>query len=121
MGEMDGPAYIRFGRSPVPKWTTEDHPFEIGKAQVLTEGEDVAIVACGALVWESLKAADELATNAATGQLDLTGLLGGQKIAIDADVAELVDDDRELAALGRARPKQPIEQRGLAAAQKPGE
>lgn len=61
MGEMDGPAYIRFGRSPVPKWSTEDHPFEIGKAQVLTEGDDVALVACGALVWESLLAAQELA------------------------------------------------------------
>jgi transketolase len=61
MGEMVGPAYIRFGRSPVPKFTTPDSPFEIGKAQVIREGSDVALIACGALVWESMIAADELA------------------------------------------------------------
>ncbi len=61
MGEMHGPAYIRFGRSPVPMFTTESSPFEIGKAQVLTDGSDVALIACGAMVWESLLAAQELA------------------------------------------------------------
>ncbi|MFZ9870317.1 MAG: transketolase family protein [Candidatus Kapaibacteriota bacterium] len=61
MGEMHGPAYIRFGRSPVPMFTTESSPFEIGKAQVLTDGTDVALIACGAMVWESLLAAQELA------------------------------------------------------------
>ncbi|HYF02754.1 MAG TPA: transketolase C-terminal domain-containing protein [Patescibacteria group bacterium] len=61
IGEMHGPAYIRFGRSPVPQFTTEDTPFEIGKAQVFREGNDVAIVACGALVWEAMIAAEKLA------------------------------------------------------------
>lgn len=61
MGEMVGPAYIRFGRSPVPLYTTDETPFEIGKAQVFREGNDVAIVACGALVWEAMLAAEELA------------------------------------------------------------
>lgn len=61
MGEMAGPAYIRFGRSPVPMFTTADSSFEIGKAYVLREGNDVALIACGALVWEALLAADELA------------------------------------------------------------
>ncbi len=61
MGEMHGPAYIRFGRSPVPMFTTPDTPFEIGRALVLREGTDVALIACGAMVWESMKAADELA------------------------------------------------------------
>jgi transketolase len=61
MGEMVGPAYIRFGRSPVPLFTTEDTPFAIGKAHVLREGNDVALIACGALVWEALLAAQELA------------------------------------------------------------
>lgn len=60
VGEMQGPAYIRFGRSAVPLFTTEDTPFEIGKAQVFREGTDVAIVACGLLVWEALLAAEEL-------------------------------------------------------------
>lgn len=61
MGEMVGPAYIRFGRSPVPLFTTDDTPFEIGKAQVFREGNDIALIANGALVWESLLAANELA------------------------------------------------------------
>lgn len=61
MGEMVGPAYIRFGRSNVPLFTTESTPFELGKAQVLRDGSDVALIACGALVWESLQAAEELA------------------------------------------------------------
>ncbi|MDP2362564.1 MAG: transketolase C-terminal domain-containing protein, partial [Ignavibacteria bacterium] len=60
VGEMYGPAYIRFGRSAVPMFTTPQTPFEIGKAQIFREGTDVAIVACGLLVWEALVAADEL-------------------------------------------------------------
>ncbi|MBU3678241.1 MAG: transketolase family protein [Candidatus Kapabacteria bacterium] len=61
MGEKVGPAYIRFGRSPVPMFTTEDTPFELGKANVLMDGNDVALIANGALVWESILAAKELA------------------------------------------------------------
>jgi transketolase len=61
MGEMVGPAYIRFGRSPVPMFNTADSPFELGKAIQLTEGSDVALIACGSMVWESIRAAEELA------------------------------------------------------------
>jgi len=60
LAEMVGPAYIRFGRSAVPMFTKEDTPFEIGKAQIFHEGNDVAIVACGLMVWEALLAADAL-------------------------------------------------------------
>lgn len=61
MGEMVGPAYIRFGRSPVPMFTTPDTPFELGKANVVKNGTDVAIIANGALVWEAILASQELA------------------------------------------------------------
>lgn len=61
MGEMVGPAYIRFGRAAVPFFTPDDMPFDIGKAQLLVDGDDVALVACGAMVWESLRAAEALA------------------------------------------------------------
>jgi transketolase len=61
MGEHVGPAYIRFGRSPVPMFTTPDSPFTLGKANQLTDGTDVAILACGSMVWESIRAAEELA------------------------------------------------------------
>lgn len=58
--EHDGPVYLRFAREKSPVFTTDASPFEIGKAQVLTEGDDVAIIACGPLVYEALKAAKEL-------------------------------------------------------------
>ncbi len=60
IAEIYGPAYIRFGRSAVPMFTTEETPFELGKAQVFRDGDDVAIIACGLMVWEALKAAEEL-------------------------------------------------------------
>lgn len=60
VGEMIGPAFIRFGRPAVPVFTPEDEKFEIGKAKVLQEGQDLAIIANGLLVWEALVAAKEL-------------------------------------------------------------
>lgn len=62
-GEVNGPVFIRFGRSAVPSFTDENTPFIIGKANVLNEGSDVAIVSCGLLVWEALKAANLLESN----------------------------------------------------------
>lgn len=58
----EGPVYLRFGRPSVPNFTDADAPFEIGKAYLLEEGEDVTIFACGHLVWEALLAADILAS-----------------------------------------------------------
>lgn len=59
---MHGPAYLRFAREKSPIVTTEQTPFEIGKAQVVREGKDVAVVACGILVYNALIAAQELAS-----------------------------------------------------------
>lgn len=59
--EMNGPVYLRFAREKSPIVTTEQTPFEIGKAQILRDGKDVAIVACGILVYNALIAAQELA------------------------------------------------------------
>ena len=56
-----GPAYIRFGREKVPVISNADTPFEIGKAYCCRDGKDVAIVACGAMVYEALVAAEALA------------------------------------------------------------
>jgi transketolase len=61
IAEYEGPVYLRFGR---PKWanfTAEDQQFEVGKAQVLAEGTDVSIIACGHLVWLAVLAAKKLA------------------------------------------------------------
>ena len=55
-----GPVYIRLGRNKSPNFTAEGEPFRIGKAQVLAEGKDVTLFACGQLVWEALEAAKAL-------------------------------------------------------------
>ena len=56
-----GPVYLRFGR---PVWPifTEGMPFVIGKALPMTEGSDVTILATGHLVWNSIEAAKQLAS-----------------------------------------------------------
>lgn len=54
----DKPAYVRVGRNPVQDiYTEENCPFEMDKATVLTEGADVAIIACGEMVKPSYEAA----------------------------------------------------------------
>lgn len=58
--EHVGPVYLRFAREKTPVFINKDAPFEIGKAQILREGNDVSIVACGPLVYEALMAAVEL-------------------------------------------------------------
>jgi transketolase len=55
-----GPVYLRFGRPSVPNFTPESGEFIIGKADVLSEGTDVTIIATGHLVWEALVAAEAL-------------------------------------------------------------
>jgi transketolase len=60
IAEHNGPVYLRFGRPVMPIFVQPDAKFEIGKADVLTEGTDVTIIACGHLVWKSIEAAKEL-------------------------------------------------------------
>ena len=59
--EYPGPVYIRTGRLPTDVCTTEDTPFEIGKANLLRDGRDVAIIACGIMVPQAVLAAEALA------------------------------------------------------------
>jgi len=59
--KYNGPVYIRMGRLAVPLLFGEDYNFEIGKANVLKEGTDVAIMANGLMVSMALEAAVELA------------------------------------------------------------
>jgi len=55
-----GPVYLRFGRPKVPVFMPLDQKFEIGKAIVLNEGNDVTLIATGHLVWEAIQAAEIL-------------------------------------------------------------
>ena len=59
--KYQGPVYIRTGRLPTDICTEESTPFEIGKANVLRDGKDVAIIACGIMVPQAIIAADKLA------------------------------------------------------------
>ena len=56
VAEHDGPVYLRFGRPKVANFTPADEPFIIGKAQMIKEGADVSIFACGHLVWKAIEA-----------------------------------------------------------------
>lgn len=57
----NGPMYMRTSRAPLPILTKESDSFEIGKANVMRDGKDVTIIACGVMVSEALNAADILA------------------------------------------------------------
>lgn len=59
--DHQGPVYMRTGRSPTPRIFGEDHQFQIGKGQIVRDGTDVTIVACGVEVARSLEAAQQLA------------------------------------------------------------
>jgi len=58
--ERTGPVYLRLSRAEAPRTTSEDAPFEIGKAQVLREGSDVALISTGTTLHLALDAADKL-------------------------------------------------------------
>jgi transketolase len=56
VADYEGPVYLRFGRPKWPNFTPEDQKFEVGKAQVLHEGTDITLFACGHMVWLSVEA-----------------------------------------------------------------
>jgi len=63
--KYEGPVYFRLGRSATPVVTTEESPFEIGKAQLMFSRNEslekkVGIISTGSLLYNSLKAAEEL-------------------------------------------------------------
>lgn len=60
LAEFQGPAYMRLARLATPVFE-EEYPFEIGKANVMREGKDAAVFACGLMVSEALEAAKLLA------------------------------------------------------------
>jgi transketolase len=59
--DIDGPVYLRLGgRAEEPPVTEGQPPFRLGKAALLRSGNDVAILACGALVDPAVRASDAL-------------------------------------------------------------
>lgn len=58
---IPGPVFLRFAREATPVFTKDEDPFEVGKANVLAEGNRATIVACGPIVVEALLAREQLA------------------------------------------------------------
>jgi transketolase len=56
----DGPVYFRFGREKTPVMTTNETPFEIGKAEIFRDGVDAVIIGSGPVLYNGLMAAQLL-------------------------------------------------------------
>jgi len=61
IAENGKPSYIRLAREKTPIFSTEESPFELGKAYVLKEGSDVTLLGTGTMTYELLLAAKLLA------------------------------------------------------------
>ena len=57
IAENGKPSYLRLSREKSPIFSTEDSPFEIGKAYILRDGYDVSLLGTGAMSYQLLKAA----------------------------------------------------------------
>ena len=53
--------YLRMGRLAVPVFHEEDFEFQIGKGEVMRDGDDIAIIANGLMVYEAIQAGEALA------------------------------------------------------------
>lgn len=62
-GYDDGPVYVRLARAAFPVIHPEDHSFEFGKAEILAQGTDVTMAACGLMVSVALEAREVLASD----------------------------------------------------------
>ena len=58
--EFSGPVYMRTGRSDSKRILSDDYKFEIGKAKILKDGNDVTIMGCGPTTGRALEAAESL-------------------------------------------------------------
>lgn len=63
------PSYLRLARESTAVFTTDNTPFEIGKAQVFAEGSDVSIIATGTMTYEALLAARSLAKDGISAEV----------------------------------------------------
>lgn len=63
IAENGKPSYMRLAREKTPIFSTEESPFEIGKAYVLREGHDVTLLGTGMMTYQLLAAAEKLAAH----------------------------------------------------------
>lgn len=87
--DVEGPVYFRFGREAVPVITDASTPFQLGKARLVRPGQDCAVFACGAMVYEAMLAAQRLeAEGISLRVLDLHTIKPIDEEAICAAAAE---------------------------------
>lgn len=69
IAENDKPSYLRLAREKSPIFSTEDSPFELGKAYVLKEGTDVSLFGTGTMTYHLLVAAKILETKGVSAEV----------------------------------------------------
>ena len=70
LADLESPSYMRTARNKTPViYSGIEEKLEIGKGVVLNDGDDVAIIACGVLVSEAIKASDILANEGISAQV----------------------------------------------------
>ena len=67
--QTPGPFYVRLGRATLPEVYPEGTEWELGRANVLREGTDVTLAACGVMVAEALAAARRLERNGISAEV----------------------------------------------------
>lgn len=90
---IHGPVYIRFGREKIPVITDEGTPYKIGRAYCCREGKDVAIIACGSMVYESLAAAKKL------GEMGISAAVINNHTVKPIDEASIVEAAKKTGAV----------------------
>lgn len=61
IAENGKPSYLRLAREKTPVFSTDESPFEIGKAYILREGHDISLIGTGTMTYQLLQAAEILA------------------------------------------------------------
>jgi transketolase len=69
IAENGKPSYIRLAREKTPIFSTDESPFEIGKAYVLREGTDISLFGTGTMTYQLLVAARELESHGISAEV----------------------------------------------------
>lgn len=99
----DGPVYVRISRMPVPDLDRADAQFRIGKAEMLRQGDDIAILANGTLVHRALAAAEVLAAEGISARvvnMSTVSPIDAEAIAEAAKTGAIVTAEEGLARGG---------------------
>jgi transketolase len=90
--EREGPIYMRFGRPPTP-FVYDEVPDTLGSGvDVLREGKDISIFACGHMVWRALEAAEMLARDQEV-----------EAEVVNVSIIKPLDSESVLASLARTK------------------